>query len=79
MLCGVQALHQAAVMSGEHQHQGGYEHVPPVSVAQEMHHTGGSHPVPSPSLSFFQPDACEPQSAQMSSSTYLARMSMGAS
>ncbi|EIE20227.1 hypothetical protein COCSUDRAFT_67545 [Coccomyxa subellipsoidea C-169] len=36
----IQALHQAAVMSGEHQHQGGYEHVPPVSVAQEMHHTG---------------------------------------
>lgn len=46
-LWGLQALHTAAVAQmNEHQHQGGYEHVPPVSVAQEMHHNGGGRPLP---------------------------------
>lgn len=47
LLRPAQALQNVAMQSAEQQqHQGGYEHVPPVSVAQEMHHNGGEQPSP---------------------------------
>ena len=42
---GAQALQSAAAaaaeMSSQHQAHGGYEHVPPVSIGQELHHHNG--------------------------------------